>query len=688
MTKTEIPASFQKTIILSLITFICMCASFNTVSTTYYSDEPELNFDVTEGKIINEFYRKDEIAAHTLLSSGNEPRLIVAFPAGNSGVAIWFDKDDEDVRWSKARNKVGVTETDPFGNIMYGVSWQTTIKAKDISIEQAVLSNVRILRDYLHLRRVPEQIINDQVVRKKEVIWYRKRLDGNSAYKLHVRLENGYVEEHSGKIRFISDNGQSMSLHITAMGGDTPLTPIPVNEIFNEKAAIDPLAQNLFAFLTYEEKLLAGSWRFLTYFGRDTLLSIRLLLPVLNESVPAAGLGSVLNRLAANGEVAHEEDIGEFAVLRSIWDKDKISAHPHYDYKMVDDNYILAPVLYEYLFQSGLRKNQIESFLTQQNSDGIPYGQLILRNFKFVYNTAKPFYLEQSYQNLISLKPDMPVGEWRDSNQGLGHGRYAYNVNAVFVPSALQSIKKFLASGLLDEWLSPESDFKLIEEIEKAWSANASSNFEYNIPSIKATKDLAKYTLKLGLSNEIQLPKNENEVTFYSISLDEDGEQIPVINSDIGFAMLFTNPNTEQINRMLQTTMKPFPAGLKTPVGMLVSNPVYSKTEIQDIFTQGHYHGAVIWSWQQALLLSGINKQLMRHDLKSSTKSLLNEARTALLDVIKSTNKVKTSELWTWSYKGGKFEFEAFGQSSGHKSESNAAQLWSNVYLALPEVYE
>ncbi len=30
------------------------------------------------------------------------------------------------------------------------------------------------------------------------------------------------------------------------------------------------------ASLTYKEKFTAGSWRFLTYFGRDTLIALRL----------------------------------------------------------------------------------------------------------------------------------------------------------------------------------------------------------------------------------------------------------------------------------------------------------------------------------------------------------------------------------------------------------------------------
>src|SRR6185503_16501707 len=54
------------------------------------ADAPELAFDIVEGDIHNYFYRRGPVAAHVLASSGTSPRLIVAFPAGNTGIAVWF----------------------------------------------------------------------------------------------------------------------------------------------------------------------------------------------------------------------------------------------------------------------------------------------------------------------------------------------------------------------------------------------------------------------------------------------------------------------------------------------------------------------------------------------------------------------------------------------------------------------
>ena len=57
-----------------------------------------------------------------------------------------------------------------------------------------------------------------------------------------------------------------------------------------------------------------------------------------------SAIASVLDRLAPNGEVAHEEDIGEFAVLRNAREGRGRVATPIYDYGMVDDDFLLAPL--------------------------------------------------------------------------------------------------------------------------------------------------------------------------------------------------------------------------------------------------------------------------------------------------------------------------------------------------------
>jgi glycogen debranching enzyme len=72
------------------------------------------------------------------------------------------------------------------------------------------------------------------------------------------------------------------------------------------------------AFLSYASKSLAGGWRFLTYFGRDTLIALRLLLPVMQPEAAEAILAAVIERTdSETGQLCHEETIGDYASFMS-----------------------------------------------------------------------------------------------------------------------------------------------------------------------------------------------------------------------------------------------------------------------------------------------------------------------------------------------------------------------------------
>ncbi len=163
------------------------------------------------------------------------------------------------------------------------------------------------------------------------------------------------------------------------------------------------------------------------------------------------------------------------------------------------------------------------------------------------------------------------------------------------------------------------------------------------------------------------------------IALDENYKAIPVIHSDIGYALLFTKPESSELKRMLAQVIRPFPQGLFSPVGLIVANPVYASQPIQQSLNKFSYHGTVIWSWQQALLNMGLMSQLERADLNDSTLSFLHKAKTTLDSISNQQTQIKASELWSWAWQDGQLVPTAFGQRVGDKTESNAAQLWSAV---------
>ena len=129
--------------------------------------------------------------------------------------------------------------------------------------------------------------------------------------------------------------------------------------------------------------------------------------------------------------------------------------------------------------------------------------------------------------------------------------------------------------------------------------------------------------------------------------------------------------------------MRPFPAGLMTPVGMLVTNAAFADATLQPMFARDRYHGMVVWSWQQALMAAGIAKQRARSDLPAETQAMLATAHKELWQAIDATYAARSSELWSWSTKDGQYILEAYGQRDGDKTEANAVQLWSTIYLAV-----
>ena len=124
--------------------------------------------------------------------------------------------------------------------------------------------------------------------------WFRSRLDGAPGYVLSITLENGEVREQGTTLMLSASRaGEPLRMRIIALTGETPLTPLN-GHLLNASATKDQRSRDVLAYLSYEEKFLAGSWRFDTYFGRDTLMSLRLLMPALQPEAVEGGLAAVL----------------------------------------------------------------------------------------------------------------------------------------------------------------------------------------------------------------------------------------------------------------------------------------------------------------------------------------------------------------------------------------------------------
>ena len=603
---------------------------------------PELAYRLTEGQNLNAFIRDG----------------VVAFPAGNSGTGLWFERLDRSAEWRLDAAPKPVRE-----GVSRGIVFSAEITTPRLVPRQAVLSNVRYLRDYQSVGRFPPEVAVKPSIAGDTITYRRPRLDGAPGYGLTLRVIEGRIDQGAiiagvkGKIR----------LEVTALTGDAPLTPLPVPQLLNARAAKDPAARNALAFLSYREKFLAGSWRFNTYFGRDTLMSTRLLMPALRPEATEAGLNSVLARLSAEGEVAHELDYG-----------------------MIDGDYMLGPVAADYLLGPGRARaaGYLATTLASESRPGErePVGALLVRNLRFVLAAAAPFAEAPGKAKLIALKAGRMTGEWRDSNEGLGRGIYAYDVNATLVPAALEAADRLLKAGLLDPYLSDQERlrFKRAGEAARVWRAKAPPLFDVKLDNDQARRAIDAYAASMGVPATPALTAlGGYSLTFHALSLDAEGRPVPIVNSDEGFLLLFGAPSARDLDTYLGAIMRPFPAGLMTDVGLVVANPAFAGDEVKTRFSPAEYHGAVVWSWQQALLAAGIERQLARRDLPQATKARLKAAQASLWRAIDATRALQSSELWSWTFRDGRYQVVPFGAGKADVDESNAAQLWSTVYLAV-----
>jgi hypothetical protein len=260
-------------------------------------------------------------------------------------------------------------------------------------------------------------------------------------------------------------------------------------------------------------------------------------------------------------------------------------------------------------------------------------------------------------------------------------------VNVVFVPAALKAIASLIHSGLLAPYLK-SSQSRTLDRAHaqwRAWEAGAPGHFAVEIDSVAARQAVTAYATASGIDPHPALRSLGNAgVTFNALALRTDGQPIPVLHSDTSFLLMFGAPAPGLLAALVNATMRPFPAGLWTPVGILIANPAFADPSLQASFGKQAYHGTVIWSWQQALLAAGIRKQLERTDLPAGTRHLLKSAQATLWSSIDRSRNLQTAEVWSWAIENGRYRTEPFTPPGRRRTdEANAAQLWSTAFVAL-----
>ncbi|OAQ57579.1 glycogen debranching enzyme [Pochonia chlamydosporia 170] len=675
------------------------------------------------------------------------PRLIVAWPAGNSGICTFF-QPQKDKNGTLAVELVNSTYGEPLGAVNAKTNASSRYPSVGVQgilsfnnsaeIAVAILGSVRNIRDFTEGPSLLSPVIQDAVRVKK--------YNGTGVQLSRVWLDNVTTTTFTMVPWKNANNKISISNTTVTFGSGfyyfsthfnyPQLKQLEPKQILNNQSQRltkqDPRQVNSLSFFSYTEKLLAGGWRFLTYFGRDTLISALLLQPVLstgNGSAMEAVIGAALERVnRTDGSVCHEETIGDYATFVNL-QKNITSTAAGFTYPMIDSDYYL-PITMDKYFQSESRRIKpllaTKAGVVNIDNKNLTWGQLAYISAQKIMNITAAFEKNQSVGNLIHLKDGEVVGQWRDSTYGIANARIPFDVNCALAPAALYSISRLAGmSGVYPNNSVTRNWVDVAAKRAKVWESDTLKFFQYNITLETARSRLSNYTKK---STFYKGPTNANSLGNYSsagqiidygiaINSTSTPDVITISHTDTAFRHFLLNDThdtqlTTFINASANAILRPFPAGLTTPFGAVVANPALSGQDVLVAnFTNSAYHGTVIWSWQLALMAKGFERQLERcggNSTSNSTSSAstpafcrdksvfgaLKSAYNRLWDVIENNEEQLQSEVWSWTYSGAKngtggaYKFSPLGVlppppgvSGG--TESDVRQLWSLTFLAV-----
>lgn len=254
------------------------------------------------------------------------PRLIVAWPAGNSGVCAFFAPQNG-VNGSLTIKLINSTAGQPLQPIFIpaddsqhprvGISSIIRFNAS-ATLTVPILGSVRTIRDFTEgpSLLVPEiqGAIRFTSTSDGGVVMSRLWLDNitttdfgfipvNSSGAEPPTIGNETLAFEAGDYLFFADYNYP---RMTQLNASTVLNAESQSLVSQSRDQTISLS-----FLSYAEKLLAGAWRFLTYFGRDSMIAALLLQPVISDKAIEAVIGAVLERInRKDGSVCHEETIG------------------------------------------------------------------------------------------------------------------------------------------------------------------------------------------------------------------------------------------------------------------------------------------------------------------------------------------------------------------------------------------
>ncbi|CAE7014014.1 hypothetical protein P3342_003871 [Pyrenophora teres f. teres] len=668
-----------------------------------------------DGPYDNHFYSDCHTSVHVIVTSplansnltAITPRLLIAWPAGNSGAMTFFAPENGEA----GSLSMKLEGADDNGQVLQalnaadhvGISGRITFNSSAI-LTVPVLGSIRSIRDLTEGGKISQDFQNSFKfdLQDGRASINRTWFDGVTTTTLKFSPLNGtqaIILNRDAEFPLTFGAGTysfEASFNYPQLEQLSPVNALDstASELIRE----NPDQTTSLSFLSYSDKLLAGTWRFLTYFGRDSMLTLLLMQPVLSEASIEAVIGAVVERInRTDGTVCHEEVLGDY----SHWLNLKIginSSAPSCDYKMIDTDFFLPIAMKSYFVdtdsgknRSGIFFNKTATFLIE--NDGLTYSQLAQLTAEKIMRNAAPFARSQVEEHLIRLNADEGVGEWRDSSNGLGGGRIPYGVNTALVPAGLRAIASLSRAGFFPD----HPDWSTVaDQYAQIWEDETLRFFKITVPEAQAKSLVQDYVSSSNLGVPSHIDKITGDVSYYGVALNGtlNTPIVPVMNTDDCFRHFLLNTTNEtQLTAYLSQTadhiLQPFPVGLLSDIGLFVANPAYSgNSSLADKFSQADYHGTVVWSWQLAMMGAGLARQLDRCNsdhvpefCKDATvHSKIVSAYNQLWSSIDANRDQLSHEVWSWTYDNG-FKTTQLGDLTA--TESNIRQLWSLTFLAI-----
>ena len=627
------------------------------------------------------------------------------------------------------------------------------------------------------LARLEPDLITTDVREKRGVSAFQTTLDGKTNLQLDLRADprDGSLQVTLPIVAFRANANRPIRFTVRVTTDAPALTPLARDQIFNSAflrflndagVAADRAEGNAAKsatvsryrqlerdvrgteLLSSKEKLMAGLPNYATYFGRDMMMTSLMMQPIWTDAMPEFVIASALRKLGSEGDVSHEEALGGQAIRENATEynarmaeyfrlarrgnrasADTALAHAREllanlqkvreNYHMRDDEFQLPVVVARYLGNPAVSATRKKAFLMDSSDGNGARIGLLLRELGLVAALSAPYARDPIVQNLIA-SPRLDSTHWRsiswrDSNAGYANGRFEMDINAIWVPRALQSIGEILTAlesiGFSNEQLAalapgmantPLGDFAhdqaFFQRALQNWKG-ASRHFVVTLtPAEIKTRVAAK--LQWLPSGEraywqTELAKNAPDTTplsFLAISLDSAGKPIPIVNTDPATWLLLrdgrdtTPEGIASVERDVRAIMRPYPVGLFVGgLGPLVANDAYAPPAVWEAFRRDTYHSPrVVWGREVNLILLGLANQISgaRNDSARSRSQELIEYVDAMRGALMRTylavdsSGLKHNELWSYEIRDGMLKPIRYGASTD-------VQLWNVTDLAV-----